>query len=143
MGFAQLHCHHAGGSMLDSVVTSEELAKKASELGHKYLSVTDHGRLSAWFEHQVACKKYNITPVFGIEQYVIPDDELVTLNDKGKRVRCKNNHLILLAKNMEGMNNIRHLDHLRQSLVVLHGQIDHTFFFFVGLIILHMLRILL
>ncbi len=115
MGFAQLHCHHAAGSMLDSVVTSEELAKRASEFGHKSLTVTDHGRLSAWFEHQIACRKYGINPVFGLEQYVIPDDELVTLNDKGKRVRCKNNHLILLAKNMEGMNNIRHLHYISMA----------------------------
>lgn len=115
MGFAQLHCHHAAGSMLDSVVSSEELSKRASELGHKYLAVTDHGRLSAWFEHQIACRKYGITPVFGIEQYVIPDDELVTLNDKGKRVRCRNNHLILLAKDMEGMNNIRHLHYISMA----------------------------
>lgn len=115
MGFAQLHCHHAGGSMLDSVVTSEELAKRASEFGHKSLSVTDHGRLSAWFEHQQACRKYGINPVFGLEQYVIPDDELITLNDKGKRVRCRNNHLILLAKNMEGMNNIRHLHYISMA----------------------------
>ena len=115
MGFAQLHCHHAAGSMLDSVVTSEELAKRASEFGHKSLAVTDHGRLSAWFEHQQACRKYGINPVFGLEQYVIPDDELITLNDKGKRVRCKNNHLILLAKNMEGMNNIRHLHYISMA----------------------------
>lgn len=112
MSFVQLHCHHAGGSMLDSVVSSEELAQRASEFKHPALAVTDHGRLSAWFEHQLACRKYNINPVFGIEQYVIPDDELVTLNDKGKRVRCRNNHLILLAKNEEGMNNIRHLHYI-------------------------------
>lgn len=110
--FVQLHCHHAGGSMLDSVVSSEELAKRASELKHPALAVTDHGRLSAWFEHHLACNKYGIKPIYGIEQYVIPDDELVTLNDKGKRVRSKNNHLILLAKNNEGMNNIRHLHYI-------------------------------
>lgn len=115
MGFAQLHCHHAAGSMLDSVVSSEELAKRASEFNHKCLAVTDHGRLSAWFEHQMACRKYGITPVFGLEQYVIPDDELVTLNDKGKRIRCKNNHLILLAKNEIGMNNIRHIHYISMA----------------------------
>ena len=115
MGFAQLHCHHSSGSMLDSVVTSEQLAQRATQYGHKSLAVTDHGRLSAWFEHQQACRKYGINPVFGLEQYVIPDDELVTLNDKGKRVRCKNNHLILLAKSDEGMNNIRHLHYISMT----------------------------
>ena len=115
MGFAQLHCHHASGSMLDSVVTSEELAQRAVQFGHKSLAVTDHGRLSAWFEHQVACRKYGLNPVFGLEQYVIPDDELVTTNGNGKRIRCKNNHLILLAKNMEGMNNIRHLHYISMA----------------------------
>lgn len=115
MGFAQLHCHHAEGSMLDSVVSSEELAQRAAQYGHKSLSVTDHGRLSAWFEHQQACRKYDINPVFGLEQYVIPDDELITLNDKGKRIRCKNNHLILLAKTPEGMNNIRHLHYISMA----------------------------
>ena len=115
MGFAQLHCHHSSGSMLDSVVTSEQLAQRAAQYGHKSLAVTDHGRLSAWFEHQQSCRKYGINPVFGLEQYVIPDDELVTLNDKGKRVRCKNNHLILLAKSDEGMNNIRHLHYVSMT----------------------------
>lgn len=109
MGFAQLHCHHAGGSMLDSVVTSEELAKRASELGHKYLVATDHGRCSAWYDNQKACNKYGIKPIFGIEQYIVQDDELVYMNQAGKRVRSPNNHIILLAKNKTGMKNISHL----------------------------------
>lgn len=115
MGFAQLHCHHSAGSMLDSVVSSEELAKRANELGHKYLSVTDHGRCSAWYDHQIACNKYGIKPIFGIEQYVVPDDGLVVMNDKGKRTRSKNNHLILLAKNQTGMRNISHLLYISMS----------------------------
>lgn len=122
MGFAQLHCHHASGSMLDSVVTSEELAKRASEFGHKYLSVTDHGRCSSWYEHSIACKKYGIKPVFGIEQYVVQDDGLVVYNDKGKRVRSKNNHIILLAKSPEGMRNISHL------LYISMGDTEHFYY---------------
>ena len=109
MGFAQLHCHHSSGSMLDSVVSSEELAKRASELGHKYLADTDHGRCSAWYDHNLACLKYGVKPIFGIEQYIVEDEGLMVMNDKGKRTRSKNNHIILLAKNQTGMRNISHL----------------------------------
>src|SRR6478609_21425 len=107
--FVHLHLHTMNGSFLDGISTSKEYVKKANEFGHPAMAVTEHGRLSSWFDHQKACKDGNVTPIFGVEMYMV--DELVTL-DKGKRVRGKTYHLILIAKDEIGYKNIMKLNYL-------------------------------
>lgn len=115
MGFNQLHIHAQLGSRLDGVATSEEYAKRAKELGHTSLAITDHGKLTGWYEHQKACNKYGIKPIFGVEQYVCHDNELEQYDDKNKRVRPPNGHLILLAKNEIGYKNIMKLHYISMA----------------------------
>lgn len=108
-----LHLHTHIGSRLDGIASSEEYAERAKRFGHKALAVTDHGKLSSFFEHQQACKKFDIKPIFGVEQYIT--DRLVTNEIKAgkeKRVRGINYHLILLAKNEIGYKNILKLNYI-------------------------------
>ena len=109
----QIHVHNMVGSRLDGVASCEQYAERAYELGHKALACTDHGKLSAFWEHQQACSKFNIKPIFGVEAYIT--EKLITTEikkDKEKRVRGKNYHLILLAKNEVGYKNLLKLNYL-------------------------------
>jgi len=108
--FAQLHLHSHLGSRLDAIGSSKQYAEKAYKLGHKALAITDHGKLTGIYHHQEACKEYGIKPILGVEAYI--NDELVEYNEKKKRVRGKNSHLILLAKNEIGYKNILKLNYL-------------------------------
>lgn len=110
MGFVHLHIHNSLGSRLDGVGSPEDYAKKAFKLNHKALAVTDHGRLSAIYEHQIACLKHGVKPIIGCEMYL--QDDLEVLNEKGKRKRLKNSHIILLVKNEQGYKNLLRLNYI-------------------------------
>lgn len=113
MSFCQLHIHTHVGSSLDGVASSEQYAQKAKSLGHTALAITEHGKMSSIYEHYTACKKHGIKPIFGVEAYVT--DELITLNEKGKRERTKAYHINLYAKNKVGYSNLLKLNYLSMS----------------------------
>lgn len=113
--FCQLHLHTQQGSKMDGDGDVYDYIKRASENGNSHMAVTDHGRMSAFFDLQQACNKSDVKPIFGLEQYVIPDNELVVLSEKGKRKRTKSNHLILLAKNEIGYKNLLHLHYISMT----------------------------
>ena len=70
--FFHLHCHQEY-SQLDGMGTAEQYAKRASEIGQKFLGKTDHGNADGFLKFQSACLKYDITPIFGTEYYIVPD----------------------------------------------------------------------
>ena len=107
--FTQLHIH-TQFSLLDGISSSEHYAEKALQYNHTSLAITDHGRMTGVYNHQQACDKYGIKPIFGVEMYLV--DQLETLNDKNKRQREKTNHIILLAKNEVGYKNLMYLNYL-------------------------------
>ena len=111
--FCQLHLHTHVGSSLDGVASSEDYAQKAKSLGHPALAITEHGKMSSIYEHFTACKKHGIKPIFGVEAYVT--NELITINDKGKRERTKAYHINLYAKNKIGYSNLLKLNYLSMS----------------------------
>ena len=107
--YVPLHCHSIY-SIYDGLGTVQEYAQKAVEYGHKAMALTDHGRMGGIVEHRNACLKNGIKPIVGIEAYVT--NKLIVNDDKGKRKRTKNNHVILLAKNERGYKNILRLNYL-------------------------------
>ena len=115
MSFTQLHLHTIY-SQLDGVSSSEEYAKLAAEKGHPSLAITDHGVMNGFLFHQQACLKYNIKPIFGVEAYVDFKLERTEMkSNKLKRIRNKNMHLILLAKNEIGYKNLLKLNYISNS----------------------------
>lgn len=113
--FAQLHIHGIH-SRLDGIASSNDYAKKAVKLGHSHLAITDHGHANGFFQLQQACNNHNLKPIFGIESYI--NDELVSMSDdnkKERRIRAKDKHLILLAKNKQGYENLLYLNWLSMS----------------------------
>lgn len=41
--FVNLHVHSSQGSLLDSILTTEQIVKFASDSGQKAIAITDHG----------------------------------------------------------------------------------------------------
>jgi DNA polymerase-3 subunit alpha len=113
MSFSHLHVHSHLGSRLDAIGSPGDYAERALQFEHKYLATTDHGRMNSFFEHQVQCLKYGITPIFGVEMYVA--NKLEKYDEKNKRKRTKDSHLILLVKNNIGYKNILKLNYLSVS----------------------------
>ncbi len=104
MKFAHHHLH-TEYSPQDAPVELKKLVKYSKELGYKTLTVTDHGTVSSWVKLQQYCKDAGIKPIFGIEAYFCNDRHLKS----GGRV---NHHLVLLAKNNEGIKNIFRMSEL-------------------------------
>ena len=97
--FVHLH-DHSYYSLLDGLSSVEDLVECAKTLGYKSLALTDHGSCAGLYEFQKACKESDIKPILGIESYITFDS---TIKEKG----CPpSHHIILLAKNKVGYNNI-------------------------------------
>lgn len=94
------HAHLALGSIGDSILKISEYVAKAKQYGLKHLTMTDHGSLSAMYAFCDECKKNDIEPIVGMEAYECEDK---SLKDKENR---EYNHLVLLAKNWAGMQNL-------------------------------------
>lgn len=106
------HLHtHTTMSIYDGISSAQELVEQAVKKGHKALAITNHGlgAMGDLFAFQNYAKEKNIKPILGNEAYVV--DELVKTDGK-KRVRTKNNHIILLAKNKQGWENLCHLSYI-------------------------------
>jgi DNA polymerase-3 subunit alpha len=78
---------------------------KAVSLGMPAMSITDHGVMYGAIEFYKEAKKRGINPIIGCECYVAPR----TLHDKEARVDAKPYHLVLLAKNNVGYQNLMQL----------------------------------
>lgn len=100
-----LHVHTAIGSIGDSTLKIPDYVAKAKRIGLNKLVITDHGSLSAMYYFIEECNKADITPVIGMEAYV-------TDNLDNKERHC--NHLVLIAKNQTGLNNLITLHNLAQ-----------------------------
>lgn len=101
--FVNLHCHTAKGSLLDSIIKPEDLAKFASINGQKAIAISDHGYLSAFVDHYKACIDKKVKPILGNEVYEV--DDMWEMNDT-KDYKQPRYHLLLLAKNQLGWQNL-------------------------------------
>src|SRR5690606_24523143 len=99
--FVHLHLH-TEFSLLDGACRIEELLDQARALGMRPLAVTEHGnRFSSVVFHDAA-RKRGITPVLGCEVYVAPGSRF----DKNGTAGETANHLVLLAENATGFQNL-------------------------------------
>lgn len=94
------HAHLAAGSLGDSILKISEYVEKAKQYGLTSLTMTDHGSLSAMYAFYNECRKNDIKPIIGIEMY-----EAADRMEKSSKTR-EYNHLVLIAKNLEGIQNL-------------------------------------
>ncbi len=93
MKFSHLHVHTTY-SILDGMAKVEELIDQAKALGQEAIAITDHGSTSALFHAQEYGKSVGVKVILGSEFYIERE------YDEG------NGHIILLAKNQEGLANL-------------------------------------
>lgn len=99
--FTHLHVH-TEYSLLDGSAKISELVKRAKELDMESLAITDHGAMFGVIDFYKACKDEGIKPIIGCEVYVAPKSRF----DKSSRESVSYYHLVLLAENMEGYQNL-------------------------------------
>ena len=110
MSFTHLHVH-SYYSLMDGLNSPAELAQAAKDAGQTALAITDHGTLSSHRDFQIACKEIGIKPILGVEAYISPTDRFDRSSKTDKSIQAYN-HIILLAKNKKGVENINTLQEI-------------------------------
>jgi DNA polymerase III subunit alpha len=103
-GFAHLH-NHSHYSLLDGLQKVPEMLDHIKSLGMDAVALTDHGTLSGAIEFYNEAKKRGIKPIIGVEAYVAPRSH----TDKSGKIDANPYHLILLAQNNQGYQNLMRL----------------------------------
>jgi len=110
MSFTHLHVH-SYYSLMDGLNSPLELVQAAKAAGQTAIAITDHGTLSSHREMQIACREEGIKPILGVEAYISPTDRFDRSSKTDKSIQAYN-HIILLAKNKKGLENINILQEL-------------------------------
>lgn len=112
MDFTHLHVH-SHYSLLDGLCSPEELLIAAKKAGQKAMAITDHGTLASHRDLQVAAKQLGMKPILGLEAYISETDRFdkrdIKKRDDNTQVY---NHIILLAKNNQGLKNLQKLSEI-------------------------------
>ena len=114
MSFCHLHVH-SEYSLLDSLCRLPQLVNQALKFNMQALALTDHGGLWGIVPFYKLCLKAGIKPIIGCEVYVVDNHR--------KSDKENPTHLVLLAENQEGYQNllklvtISHLDGFTAGLL--------------------------
>ena len=101
MSFVHLHTH-SHYSLLDGLAKIDDLVKEAVRLGMPALALTDHGNLYGAVEFYKKAKNNGLKPIIGVEAYLAPGSR----HSKKPGIDDKRYHLLLLAENNEGYQNL-------------------------------------
>lgn len=94
-----IHLHlHSQFSVLDGLGSVENIVKRAKELGHRALAITDHASISCMPELIEYTNEHNINPILGCEFYVV--------DDVARVLKEKRYHLTVWAKDWTGVQSI-------------------------------------
>lgn len=99
--FVHLHVH-TEFSLLDGLSQINRLVKRAKELEMPSLAITDHGTMFGVVNFFRACKDNGIKPIIGVEAYLAPR----TMQDRDAKLDKKAFHMLLIAKNQTGYQNL-------------------------------------
>ena len=112
MSYAGLHIH-THYSLFDGIATPQEYVDRAVEIGMPAIAITDHGSLSGHREMYRVAKASGIKPILGIEGYITKDrNDHTDKKEKNDPLDLNYNHLIILAKNADGLQNLNKLNEL-------------------------------
>jgi DNA polymerase-3 subunit alpha len=98
MAFTHLHLH-TEYSLLDGATKVEKLFDHIKSMGMDSVAITEHGNMGAIIKKYQLAKKAGVKLIFGFEAYITED---MLKKEKGG----KDYHLILLAKDLVGYQNL-------------------------------------
>lgn len=108
----QLHCHTHGSNlrMRDCIVKTKDLIDHAYNMGMKAVAVTDHASISEHikamqYSQQLQKEGKDIKVLLGDEIYLV--DDVVDVQENYVSGETKFYHLILIAKNRKGHDQLR------------------------------------
>ncbi|MFH1367440.1 MAG: DNA polymerase III subunit alpha [Patescibacteria group bacterium] len=101
MDFVHLHVH-SHYSLLDGLPKIDELVAKAKEYRMKAVALTDHGVMYGTIEFYQKAKAAGLKPIIGVEAYIAPHGH----TEKRPKIDERPFHLVLLAKNKTGYQNL-------------------------------------
>ncbi|MFA6458285.1 MAG: DNA polymerase III subunit alpha [Patescibacteria group bacterium] len=104
MTFVHLHTH-THFSLLDGLGKPEDYLARAKKLNMPALAITDHGNAFGLIDFYQKARAAGIKPILGVEAYVARYGR----HQKRSGVDTKPWHLVLLARNLEGYQNILQL----------------------------------
>ena len=99
--FVHLHLH-TEYSLLDGACRVDELLDQAVTLGMPAVAVTEHGNLFSSVIFHDHARARGVNPILGCEVYVAPGSRHSRSGNPGET----QNHLVLLAENLEGYRNL-------------------------------------
>ncbi len=100
--FVHLHLH-TEYSLLDGMIRTKDLTKRAKQLGMPAVAMTDHGNLFGAIEFYIDAKKAGVKPIIGCEVYLAPEKKDLRKEIPGRK---NSSHLTLLAMNETGYSNL-------------------------------------
>lgn len=99
--FVHLHVHTAY-SLLDGAIRIPDLLDRAAAFEMPAVAITDHGTLFGALDFYQKAIKAGIKPILGCETYVAPGSR----HDKKGAAKGENFHLVLLAMDSQGYQNL-------------------------------------
>lgn len=99
LNYILYHCH-TDFSLLDSCTKPSAYINRCKELGIKAIAFTEHANMYNWIGKKQACDEAGIKYIHGIEAYLTE-----SLSEKKR----DNYHVVLLAKNWEGVKELNEL----------------------------------
>ncbi|MCK9322050.1 MAG: PHP domain-containing protein, partial [Bacteroidales bacterium] len=99
--FTHLHVH-SQYSILDGAASISALINKVKSSGMNALALTDHGTMLGIKEFHQACIGADVKPILGCEAYI----SRRSIHDRSQPSDKSGNHLIILAKNYTGYENL-------------------------------------
>ena len=99
--FVHLHVH-TQYSLLDGAIRIGPLFQRAAQYQMPAVAITDHGAMFGCVDFYQQAVKAGIQPIIGCECYVAPR----TIGDRTLRDKREQHHLILLARNQAGYQNL-------------------------------------
>ena len=101
--FVHLHLH-TDYSLLDGAIQIKPLSKRVEELKMPACAMTDHGNMFGAISFYNAMKSRGVKPIIGCETYITRGSRKEkAASAPGEKA---NHHLILLAQNYEGYQNL-------------------------------------
>jgi DNA polymerase-3 subunit alpha len=101
MAFTHLHLH-SQYSLLDGAIRLKDLYPRLHQYRMDAVALTDHGNMFGALDFYKSAREAGVKPIFGCEMYITKD-----MHDRSSG--RDSHHLVLLARNREGYQNLVYL----------------------------------